>query len=321
MNVSVIVCAYTEKRWDDLVACLESLEAQDEKPFEIILVIDHNPALLARADEYFSNVAVLDNSHEQGLSGSRNQAIEQAHGEVLAFIDDDAVAPHDWLASMMRGYDDPSVMGIGGRIQPRWEIGRPSWFPEEFDWVVGCTYRGLPEAKVSIRNLIGCNMSFRHNVFSSLGGFSVGMGRIGTLPVGCEETELCIRAKQHWPNQILLYEPMSVIAHRVPESRSTLKYFYARCYSEGRSKAMLARLVGTSAGLSSERTYTFHTLPDGILRGVWKFLTRFEIAGLGRALAIISGLLVTTIGYLVGRIGITDSLHPPLNPSDVHSTT
>ena len=321
MNVSVIVCAYTEKRWDDLVSCIESIQAQDEKPFEVILVIDHNSALLARAKEHLPAIVVLENSYQRGLSGSRNRAVEQARGDILVFIDDDAVASHDWLSHMMRGYDDPSVMGIGGRIKPQWEKGRPGWFPEEFDWVVGCTYRGMPQAKAPVRNLIGCNMSFRRDIFSSVGNFSVNMGRIGTLPLGCEETELCIRARQHWPDRALLYEPMAMVTHQVPESRSAMRYFYSRCYSEGKSKAMLAGLVGTGDGLSSERTYTFRTLPSGVLRGVWESLTKFEMAGFGRAFAIISGLLMTTFGYIVGRIGIADWLHPPLNPSDVHSTT
>jgi glycosyltransferase involved in cell wall biosynthesis len=321
MNVSIVVCAYTEKRWDDLATCIQSLQTQDEKPFEIILVIDHNPVLLTRAKEYFSEVTVLENPYQRGLSGSRNGAIEQARGDILAFIDDDAVASHDWLSHMMCGYDDPSILGVGGRILPQWEQGRPNWFPEEFDWVVGCTYRGMPEAKASVRNLIGCNMSFRREVFSILNGFSVDMGRIGTLPLGCEETELCIRARQHWPNRILIYESTAMVTHRVPKSRATMGYFYSRCYSEGKSKAMLSRLVGTNDGLSSERAYTFRTLPSGFLRGIWKFLMRLEVAGLRQAFAIVSGLLVTTIGYAAMKIGIADLFRPPLDPSDRHPAT
>ncbi|HLI56097.1 MAG TPA: glycosyltransferase, partial [Actinomycetota bacterium] len=49
LRFSVVVCAYTERRWDDLVAAVASLKAQTDPPFEIILSIDHNPELYARA--------------------------------------------------------------------------------------------------------------------------------------------------------------------------------------------------------------------------------------------------------------------------------
>ncbi len=46
---SVVICAYTLERWADLVAALESVKAQEPPPGELILVVDHNAALLARA--------------------------------------------------------------------------------------------------------------------------------------------------------------------------------------------------------------------------------------------------------------------------------
>jgi cellulose synthase/poly-beta-1,6-N-acetylglucosamine synthase-like glycosyltransferase len=112
-------------------------------------------------------------------------------------MDEDATAAPDWLERLTHGYDSDEVLGVGGTIDPLWLTGRPAWFPAEFDWVVGCTYRGLPETANRVRNLIGCNMSFRREVFQQVGGFRSGIGRIGLRPVGCEETELCIRLNQH----------------------------------------------------------------------------------------------------------------------------
>lgn len=299
MKISVVVCAYTELRWDDLVAAVGSLQQQTLVPDEIIVVVDHNPALLDRVRAHLSGIQAIENGEQQGLSGARNSGIAVAQGDIVAFMDEDAIAAPDWLARLAAGYSDSGVMAVGGAIEPLWIAGRPRWFPEEFNWVVGCTYLGMPEATAPVRNLIGCNMSFRREVFQAVGGFRSGIGRIGTRPVGCEETELCIRTSQHWPNVTLLYEPQARVQHRVPANRSTWKYFRSRCYAEGLSKALVAQFVGATDSLASERTYTMRTLPMGALRGLAATL-RGDFSGVLRTVAIVSGLLITTAGYLKG---------------------
>jgi glycosyltransferase involved in cell wall biosynthesis len=314
LKATVIVCAYTERRWDDLEKCLTSIFGQSCKPDEVIVVIDHNPVLFQRAQGKFSEIKVIENHYERGLSGARNSAIDIAVGEVIAFMDEDAFAAPDWLSTLLSAFSDSNVMGVGGAIHPTWDTQRPPWFPEEFDWVVGCTYRGLPEAAAPVRNLIGCNMAFRREVFSAVGNFQVGMGRIGTLPLGCEETELCIRARQRWPEKVFLYEPRAGVFHRVPGSRANARYFFSRCYSEGISKALVSQLVGVGDGLSSERVYTMKVLPLGALRGLMRFITKFQLAGLGESFAIVGGLLVTTTGYVAGLI--SNLFRPKLRGKD-----
>jgi glycosyltransferase involved in cell wall biosynthesis len=301
-RVSIVICAYTEDRWPELVAAIDSLRRQTMPPQEIILVIDHNQPLLIHAREQLSDVVVIENRQPRGLSGARNSGIAVADGDVIAFMDEDATAGSDWLERLTRCYDSDKVLGVGGVIEPVWLTGRPAWFPSEFDWVVGCTYRGMPETTSRVRNLIGCNMSFRREVFQQVGGFRSGIGRVGARPVGCEETELCIRLNQHRPQGMLLYEPRACVLHRVPRTRSSWRYFIARCYSEGLSKAIVSKFVGAEDGLSSERTYTFRTLPRGVACGVWEAIRRGDVAGLARAGAIIIGLLVTASGFLSGKV-------------------
>ena len=126
------------------------------------------------------DVIVTDNQQQQGLSGARNAGVAVAGGEVVAFLDDDATAAPDWLERLAAGYADPDVLGVGGAIEPVWSTSRPRCFPEEFDWVVGCTYRGLPQTPAPVRNLIGANMSFRRTVLNTIGGFRCDIGRIGS---------------------------------------------------------------------------------------------------------------------------------------------
>ncbi len=297
---AVIICAYTEQRWDDLVAAVTSVGRQTTVPDELIVVIDHNPALLRRVRERFPAAATLANGGPRGLSGARNTGIAAADGAVVAFLDDDAVAATDWLARLLAAYADERVLGVGGAIEPLWAAARPPWFPAEFGWVVGCGYRGQPTTAAAVRNLIGTNMSFRRAVFAAIGGFRDELGRVGANTAGCEETEFCIRARQHWPDGIILHEPLAWIRHRVPPSRATWRYFRTRCYAEGRSKALVTALVGRQDGLATERDYTLRTLPRGVLRGLGDLARRRDRAGGLRAAAIVAGLATTTLGYLAG---------------------
>lgn len=302
-TTAVILCAYTEKRWQDLMEAVESVRGQSTPPDEILIIIDHNPALYERAARAFPDACVAENTQPRGLSGARNTAIALTGANTLIFMDEDALAEPDWLEKLLAHYRDERVMGVGGAIEPLWLSGKPGWFPEEFNWVVGCTYRGMPVQTAAVRNLIGANMSYRREVFEGAGVFTNGMGRIGTLPVGCEETELCIRAAQTLPGTVFLFEPRARVRHRVPAGRATWKYFLSRCYAEGISKAQVARLVGAQQGLANERAYTLRTLPAGVLAELRDAVTGRDRNGLLRAAAILCGLAATSMGYLRGKVG------------------
>jgi GT2 family glycosyltransferase len=295
------MCVYTNARWADMCLALKSLREQTLPPREIIVVVDHNTALLQRVRSTLPDVVAIANTEARGLSGARNSGIAAARGALVAFMDEDAVADLDWLAHLSAGYTHPQVLGVGGAIVPTWDGGRPAWFPSEFDWVVGCTYTGMPEQTAPVRNLIGCNMSFRREVFAAVGGFREGIGRVGKRPVGCEETELCIRVRQRWPQGVLRYEPRAQVRHRVRAERARWSYLSARCYAEGWSKALVARYVGAQDALSSERRYVVQTLPRGVLRAISRSL-QGNRAELGQVGAIVGGLALTAADYLAGRL-------------------
>ena len=309
-DISVVICAYTEMRWNDLIAAVASVKQQTLSPKEIIVVIDHNQPLLTRIREQMPDVLAIANKEEQGLSGARNSGIEVTTSSIIAFLDDDASAAPDWLQLLYEGCANTQVLGIGGAVLPSWVENEPRWLPEEFYWVVGCSYQGMPESVSVIRNPIGASIAFRREVFEKVGGFRSGIGRIGTRPIGCEETELCIRARQHWPHSFFLYHPQAYVSHRVPLSRTNWRYFYSRCYSEGLSKAAITRFVGVQDSLASERIYTLQVLPKAVVRYIADALIRHDVYGFQRAGAIILGLVITTLGYAVGktfsRVGVVE---------------
>lgn len=302
-SVSLVICAYSLERRGVLHEAIDSISIQTQPPLETILAIDNNPELLAWARAEFPGVTVCANAG-RGSSEAKNTAVRLAQGEILAFLDDDAVAAPDWLENMSRPYSDPEVIGTSGNPLPRWrDDSGPSWLPVEFYWTIGCGYRGLPTEITPIRNPIGASMSFRRSVFEQIGGFSAGLGPNMSKPRahgGGEETELGIRAARAFPGGKLLHVPAARVDHEVPPERTRFRYFRQRCWLEGNAKAQLSEMVGMGEGLSSERSYTLKTLPTGVIKGLLDAL-RGDLAGLRRAGAIVAGLAITTCGYVWGR--------------------
>jgi GT2 family glycosyltransferase len=295
-SCSVVVSTHDPARWDGLRQVLGALERQTRPPDEIVVVVDQNPSLLARVRSDLPRVRAVANDQVPGLGGARNTGLATSTGAIVAFVDDDAIPEPDWLEHLLEGYDDARVAGVGGAIEPRWEPRRPSWFPTEFDWVVGCSYTGLPTAASFVRNLIGCNMSFRREVLEQVGGFRLGYG--------CDETELCIRIAQRDPEARFLYQPAARVHHMVASSRLRWRRFISRCYFEGGSKAVVTRLVGAREGLASERTYTYRVLPRAIRHGFLRFALHGDAAGFTSAMTVIAGLAATAAGFVVGSLRI-----------------
>ncbi|HEY7296116.1 MAG TPA: glycosyltransferase [Dehalococcoidia bacterium] len=307
---SVVICTYSEARWDQLVAAVCSVREQTAPADELIVVVDNNAALYERVRRAFPDLVTVPNGGQPGLSGARNSGIAAARGEVIAFLDDDAVAEPDWLACLSEPYDHESVLGVGGAIEPAWEQSDAGWFPAEFNWVVGCSYAGLPAQRAPVRNFIGCNMSFRAEVLRALDGFRHEIGRVGARPLAGEETELCIRLRQRWPGSLLIHEPRARVRHHVPAVRTTWRYFRQRCYAEGLSKARVTRFVGARDGLASERRHAFTVLPVATLRALSHGVRHGEPAAFARAGAIVAGLTFTTAGYVTGSAAERLARHP-----------
>jgi hypothetical protein len=218
----------------------------------------------------------------------------------------------------VRPFDDPRVVVTGGRAEPLWPGEPPRWFPEEFLWVVGCSYRGMVD-EGPVRNVIGCNMAFRQEAFAAAGGFDPNVGRLGSRPLGCEETELCIRVRRALPGTRVVAVPDAIVDHHVSADRVRPRYFASRCWHEGLSKARIARMAPGGEALTSERVYATRTLPAGVGRAIadaGRGARRRRGAG-GRAAAIVGGLAATTSGYAAGatiyrrRLAVASGLTPP----------
>jgi glycosyltransferase involved in cell wall biosynthesis len=301
ITLSVVICAHTLDRWDDLRRAVASVRTQIPPVHETIVVIDHNDALRERASRELDGATVLANSRDPGLSGARTTGVSHASGSVVAFVDDDAAAAPGWAAALCDAYCDPVALGAGGPVEPDWQVPRPSWFPAEFDWVVGCTYAGMDVRNGRMRNPIGANMSVRADVLRRVGGFSTelgrrklgfsvsGIARLAGKAESCEETELCIRAAELYPGGYFAYRDGARVSHKVPAQRATWRYFTHRCLVEGAAKATLAAIAGTD-GLGAENRYVREVLPHAVVRALASGTP-------GRAGAIVAGFALTAFAY------------------------
>jgi GT2 family glycosyltransferase len=300
-TVSVVVCCYTVSRWERLLDVIESVREQTIVPQEVFVIVDHNEDLYERLFAVVDDVTLVKSNGPKGLSGARNTGVSLADSDIVAFLDDDAQAAPDWLERLIAFYDDPDVLAVGGRVEPVWEDGRPPYFGEELDWIVGCSHRGMPRVASEVRNVIGANMSFRLEVLRQVGGFNLALGRQGTKPFGCEETEICIRSRMGAPGSRIVYEPAALVRHHVPANRGTIRYMLSRSWSEGISKAQVSQVVGHKRALGPERRYVRSVLPRAVFAGIHDWSREGNPQGLGRAGAVICVLAFTAAGYLRGR--------------------
>ena len=298
-SVSIIVSTYTPKRLPDILRCIASLEKQTLQPAEVILVLDPFDELVEFYKQRVPSSVKIVISNGVGLSHARNAGVKNATGKIVAFIDDDAAADARWLENFAVNYQNAQVMGVGGFICAEWASKRPLWFPEELDWIVGCSYKGLPTKRTAIRNPIGCNMSFRKEIFDEVGYFRTDIGRFGNMLLCNEETEFAIRALKRIPNSKIIYEPSAVVYHKVGKNRQSLKYVWTRSFYEGISKAIISFKSGSPKVLSTENIYLKLLLSEAIpLRA--KYIYRPNQSS--ELLALIISLFAVSAGFIVGRI-------------------
>lgn len=297
-DVTVVINVYTEKRWKEMLAAFESVQRQSVPPHDIIIVVDHNPSLAQRLIDAVPSATVIENMFQSGLSGGRNTALDHSDTALIAFLDDDAVAAPDWIERLLWHFSSTDVAGVGGVVMPIWDGQRPPWFPDEFGWTVGCSYRGMPQIVTEVRNIFGGCACLRRDLVEAVNGYHSELGRSDTSLISCEDTQLCIRIHERFPQSRFMHEPRAKIYHHVPAQRATWRYFCERCFAEGISKAVMAKTLGAEQALSTERAYTMRTLPTAVVRALGRVLRHGDVWGIATAAAIACGLVITVAGYI-----------------------
>jgi glycosyltransferase involved in cell wall biosynthesis len=300
-SAAVVICTYAESRLTLLDAAISAAQRELRPGDELVVVVDHNDELLCRLRAR-PGLATTFNREQRGLSGARNSGVAASAAEVVVFLDDDAVPRAGWLDQLLTPFSDADVVGVGGAVHARWETVRPTWWPPELDWVVGCSYAG--QQLGTVRNPIGANMAFRRAAVVAAGGFRAGLGRVGVTPLGCEETELGLRLRSLGLGRCVVVGDAAV-DHFVPAERATLRYLTKRCFSEGISKAVVRHHAAqltfdrATSTLAPERRY-LRSLATGMGRSVRRASTSRHPTAAGAAFAIPIGLACAVAGFARG---------------------
>ncbi|MCD2196101.1 glycosyltransferase [Actinomycetospora endophytica] len=306
--MTVVIACFDLDRWPITRRAVESALSQDRSAPPIV-VVDHNEELYALATRWCgSDVVVLRNEMGRGASGARNTGVRAARTELVAFLDDDAIASPTWLSELVEPVRDPSVVGVGGAIEPAWsgETGQgggvaPRWFPTEFGWTVGATATPAAGRHEVVRNVWSGNMLVRKDVFLRAGGFRDDFGKVAGAREP-EDTELCLRMSAVSDGGRWCLLGGARVDHHVPASRQTRTSFLRRCWAEGVGKAALSAVAqGGTAALTAEQDYLTRTVPRALVaRG--RETLRGDLAAPDQAGMIVAGVAAAGAGFLTRRL-------------------
>jgi len=303
MNVSVVVCTYATERYQDFREAVESVRKQTYGGVEVVVVVDGNREVFDRACETFGDdedVILHCNDENSGLSYSRTKGVEIASGDIIAFLDDDAVAKNDWIAQLVAGYEQTDAIAVGGRMIPEWIANKPSFLPEEFYWLIGANYEPRLEDWNEVRNTLGSNMSFRREVFEAVGGFDEQVGLSGDDQIQAEETELAMRMYDTF-GKGMLYNPDAIVAHKVFEYRIEPVWLLRRAFWQGYSKRAIEELE-VDGPASEEADFLAHLVFSSVPRRITELIRDPATTKISQLMML--GLLTACVGfgYLYGRL-------------------
>ena len=174
-SVSVIVVS--RGRAADLPLCLLGISQLDYPNFEVVLVADRDGLEAAQSLPFFNDLKTVE-FNEANISSARNLGIAQAAGEIVAFIDDDAVPEPTWLRQLIEGFFAPDIVAVGGFV-----IGRNGisfqWQARSVDCTATTIDLNVDSEEISVPSVDvgqavkteGTNMAFRRNVIAMIGGF------------------------------------------------------------------------------------------------------------------------------------------------------
>ncbi|WP_017306420.1 glycosyltransferase family 2 protein [Spirulina subsalsa] len=274
LPISAIICTHNRDQY--LGAAIDSLLAQDTPSYEVIVIDNASSDRTKEVTEARLPHPQLQYIYEPqvGLSVARNTGARVAQGEILAYLDDDAVATPGWLSSLLEAFQANEKLAIaGGKVTLLWPPGvtsPPPWLSDGLAGNLGAYDLG-PEI-TPITNPIytprGLNYAIRRSFLEQIGGFDPKLGRVGKNLLSNEELQMTeLALEQGWQ---VAYLPAALVAHNVTPDRLQRTWFMRRGWWQGVSEAYREQLAGR-AGLVQ-----FSRGGERIVRGLYKSLKYFR---------------------------------------------
>jgi len=303
--ISVIVSTFSTKRYNDLIDLFQGLSDQTCKNVEVVVIIDENVELYEKLLQYtkshdLTEVSVVLNPKNNGLSYSRNLGIRMASGSIVAYVDDDAIPFPEWVEEIKRTFEDLSVGAVTGDVIPLWEEPSMCWFPKEIRWLVSCSYIMTPDQHSEVERGFGVNMAFRKKLFEEVGVFDTNLGISGSRWIGGEDTDMFLRISE--AGKKVIFNPQIRVLHKVPKTRIGIKNISKRAFNGGISVAVLRKIRPYHIRKSTENQYLSKILFEFYPSAFRKVIAQPSKALLKQIVYVSAVMVFQPIGFLYGNL-------------------
>ncbi len=238
-KLSVVLC--THKISETLKDCLEALCTQDANPedFEIVFVNNNfkEPALKELVQDMrqkYSDISInYITAPQKGLSFARNCGMWEAKGEIILYVDDDAIARPNVVTETIKSFEGRENLGTcGGQVLLTVPESAKGLVNEETIGLwsnLSIEGEGFRYAKDYGEFPYGANFAARCDALRMIGGFRCNYGRVGNNFAGGEETLVCFMMNEIHMKVGLNAD--SIVEHRVDPDRFTLEHVEKTAYS------------------------------------------------------------------------------------------
>lgn len=239
--LSIVVTTFDRAAW--LSICLQSLCDQVRvSPKYEILVIDNNSTdetkVISKQFEEKSPRIHYFNEPEQGASNARNRGWREAHGQYVAYTDDDCKFPPNWISVACELIERTSFSIYCGPENAYYLSPKPCWYKDSYgSRDFGPIARKLLEDEFPR----GGNMIIKQSILISLDGFNARMGPVGHQFAYGEETDLFKRIHSKLPEEIFYYDPNLYLYHLVTPKKMSIPWIIKSNFSMGRSNYLIIK--------------------------------------------------------------------------------
>ena len=245
-RISVAVCSYNGSR--TIRGTLEGLACVEYPDFEVIVVDDGSTdETAAIAATYNCRVISTPNT---GLSSARNVALSAASGEIIAYIDDDAIPDPHWLQYLANTFTQSDFVMVGG----------PNIAPPDCDRIADCV-DNAPGGPIHVlitdeeaEHLPGCNMAIRKSCLEAVGGFDP------RFRVAGDDVDMCWRLRERgWR---LGFCPGAVVLHH---RRDSVRAYWNQQLGYGKAEALLAQKWPENFNSAGHHTFSGRLYGHGLV--------------------------------------------------------